>query len=73
MDDWNVMAAWLRQRTGETDQQWVQRLCDFFEGVARERAEPTIDDPKTVRIMDRAWKRYMARVNAAAKSLSDDT
>lgn len=66
MDDWSVMAGWLRQRTGETDRQWVERLCDFGEQVARERAEPHADDPKALRMMERAWKHYAAGLSPGA-------
>lgn len=72
MDDWSAAATWFRQRPGEPDRAWVERLSNFFDGVARERAEPTVDDPKTVRIMDRAWKRYLARLDAAVGSRTDD-
>jgi hypothetical protein len=72
MTDWSVLAAWLRQRSGETDQQWVERLGGLIEEAARDRAEPRVDDPKTLRIMDRAWKRHVAGLEGSAGSAGDD-
>lgn len=72
MTDWSVLAAWLRQRPDETDQQWVERLGSLIEEAARNRAVPRVDDPKTVRIMDRVWGRYVAGLGAAARPQGDD-
>lgn len=66
MDDWSVMATWFRQRPGEADREWIERLSGFFEAVHQERVAPQPDDPKALRIGERVWKRYVARLSHAA-------
>ena len=65
MSDLSTAAHWLRQRDGEPDEAWIQRLDDFFDGVRRERQglPPTIT--ATERAMDRARKLYQASTTKA--------
>lgn len=72
MTDWSALAAWLRQRPDETDQQWVVRLGGLFEETVRDRAVPRVDDPKMLRIMDRVWRRYVTALKAPPRPRGDD-
>ena len=57
ISDIEAMAAWLRQRDGESDAAWIERLQAVFT-----MALDTPDDPKADKLADRRWERYKAHL-----------
>lgn len=61
MSEIAAIAAWLRQREGETDTAWIARLRDV---LGREPGSLP-DDAKADRLGERLWERFKARRTAA--------
>ena len=63
MSEISAIAAWLRQRQGETDAAWIERLRSLFQ----DHGDAVQTDPeKTDRIGERLWKRYLIQQARAA-------